>query len=409
MSSVLDIAAGEIGTKESPAGSNKVKYNTWYYGKIVQGADYKWCMTFDQWVYNQAGLPLPFKTASCTSLLNWYKKYDPNRIVKKPKGGDITILQFSKNNLHTGIFESESGNYIYTIEGNTSLSSDDNGGSVMRRKRNKTNVLAYIRPYGEIEHEGDEKMNTVKGSTSNEKKMIKGVQSAAGSVVDGEIGAQTFSDIACIIGAKCFPLTLKIYNAPVIIAEDIVPFAAKGKALRQYKNTINGSFYAGNEPWSILIQDGTVIHKEACHALYGKPESVLYRKINGEFGIKRVISTDELPSEIRWAVGGCGLLANYDPKAEGFCRLTVNGKTENFADVIAKNNHAMIGIKNNHVYLVYCEAMTGSQVHSLAKKLGLEKALMLDGGHVAGINGDESFAKINTATKQQYIIQAITV
>lgn len=27
---LLDIARAELGTKESPAGSNKVKYSTWY-------------------------------------------------------------------------------------------------------------------------------------------------------------------------------------------------------------------------------------------------------------------------------------------------------------------------------------------------------------------------------------------
>lgn len=37
------------------------------------------------------------------------------------------------------------GNEITTIEGNTSVNSDDNGGSVMKRKRS-SNIVAYARP-----------------------------------------------------------------------------------------------------------------------------------------------------------------------------------------------------------------------------------------------------------------------
>ena len=126
-------------------------------------------------------------------------------------------------------------------------------------------------------------------------------------------------------------------------------------------------------------------------------------------GTKRVLSTDELPSGIIWAVGGVGLLSNYNPTAEGFCKCTANGKTEDFSDVIKTNNHSMLGYKQGYMYLVYCSNMSGAQVNDLAKKLGFEKAIMLDGGHVAGINGTEDFAKINTkSTPQYYIIQAIT-
>ena len=39
---VLDVARKELGVKESPANSNRVKYNTWYYGREVSGAAYTW-------------------------------------------------------------------------------------------------------------------------------------------------------------------------------------------------------------------------------------------------------------------------------------------------------------------------------------------------------------------------------
>lgn len=44
-------AKSQVGTKESPAGSNKVKYNTWYYGKEVSGSAYPWCAAFITWLF----------------------------------------------------------------------------------------------------------------------------------------------------------------------------------------------------------------------------------------------------------------------------------------------------------------------------------------------------------------------
>lgn len=37
---VLQVAISQIGIKEFPANSNRVKYNTWYYGKEVSGSAY---------------------------------------------------------------------------------------------------------------------------------------------------------------------------------------------------------------------------------------------------------------------------------------------------------------------------------------------------------------------------------
>ena len=59
------------------------------------------------------------------------------------------------------------------------------------------------------------------------------------------------------------------------------------------------------------------------------------------------------------------------------------------------------------VYLIYCAGMTGRKVDEHCRKLGLELAVMLDGGHVAAINGAESFAKINTGQVQYYMIQGV--
>lgn len=154
---IIKIAQGEIGVKESPAGSNNVKYNTAYYGGAVSGSQYSWCCAFVWWVFKQAGASDMFygggKTASCTTLMNYYKS--KGQLVTDYKPGDIVFYQFDSDPLadHIGIIEKVNADgSITAIEGNTSVTSDDNGGAVMRRERKRSQILAVARPeYKDIE------------------------------------------------------------------------------------------------------------------------------------------------------------------------------------------------------------------------------------------------------------------
>lgn len=141
---LLQIAKSQIGVKEDPPNSNNVKYNTWYYGHPVQGNGYPWCATFVSWCFRGTGL-VP-KTASCLNMLEWFEK--KGQIVKDPKPGDIVFFKYSTNNRrtnHVGIVVAAGGRVINTIEGNTSTTSQDNGGCVMQRNRT-TNIVAFARP-----------------------------------------------------------------------------------------------------------------------------------------------------------------------------------------------------------------------------------------------------------------------
>ena len=149
---VLAVACSELGAKESPANSNNVKYNTWYYGREVSGKAYPWCMVFVQWCFAQAGRPLPYRTASCAAMLSWYRKHQPERVVSLPEPRDIIIYNFG----HTGIVESVAAGTITAIEGNTSAGesgSQSNGGGVFRRTRKKALVTAYIRAFDDLDKE----------------------------------------------------------------------------------------------------------------------------------------------------------------------------------------------------------------------------------------------------------------
>ena len=169
------------------------------------------------------------------------------------------------------------------------------------------------------------------------------------------------------------------------------------------KTTISGSFTypSGQTPCSILVNNGKTVCGYACHAYTtNQPESVIYRLNNGKFGIKRVKFTTELPKDVKWAVGGMGLLANYDPAGEGFSGV--------YSDVLRKTNHTVLAVKNDKVYGVYYKNMTAAQINAHCRdKMQFDYAIMLDGGHIAAINGAESFAKINTSQVQGYGIQFI--
>ena len=153
---LLDAAAQEIGVTESPAGSNRVKYNTAYYRRSVSGSSYPWCCVFMWWLFQQSGCPELFydgkRTASCGTLAAWAKR--KKRFVSGGyRAGDLVFLGFSGEKIeHIGIVESvrEDGDLV-TIEGNTGSGSEANGGQVQRKVRAMKHVRGAFRPEYEEE------------------------------------------------------------------------------------------------------------------------------------------------------------------------------------------------------------------------------------------------------------------
>ena len=233
-------------------------------------------------------------------------------------------------------------------------------------------------------------MKDVVGSTSEEVRMIKSIQRSVGALDNGWIGNQTLSDIAAQLGADCFPLNVELYGQPAILARDIDPLNLSG---RLPENSISGSFSWQGAPCSILVRGGRVVRSMSCH--YPTPESVLYKTTDGAVRIARVASASLLDNVV-WAVGGMGLLGNYNPAAEGFIRA--------FSDVLRKTNHTLLGYKGGMLYGIYCRSMTAQQVNAFCRdKLKLEYAVMLDGGHVAAIHA--ACNKINTNQRQYYAVR----
>lgn len=157
LSKVIEIARGELGVTENPPGSNIQKY----------GAEYglnaaPWCMIFLWWCFSHAGEKAAFfggaKTASCGTLLRWYREQGLTVPVEQVQAGDIVILNFhgTKDTEHCGLVVGvnyhQAGGWktsVQTIEGNTTPGeegSQDNGGCVALKTRWGNQIVAVCRP-----------------------------------------------------------------------------------------------------------------------------------------------------------------------------------------------------------------------------------------------------------------------
>ena len=156
---LLAIARKQLGICENPPGSNNVRYNTWYYGREVMGSAYPWCMVFVQWVFAQAGVKLPVRTASCGALMNAAKAAGC-WVTTDFRPGDVVIYDFPGGAAtdHCGIVETELPDYgVQAVEGNTSQSgSQSNGGMVCRKNRPGKYIVGAVRPVFDKEKEEDD-------------------------------------------------------------------------------------------------------------------------------------------------------------------------------------------------------------------------------------------------------------
>lgn len=180
----------EVGQTENPPGTNKVKYNKWFYGRDVYDGDkilpdgskssYPWCFTFVSWVCFFAGAPLGAiqfvrGIAGCPFGLKFYQKKgtvyltinSATRITKEVlaliRPGDIFIVDWNGDGKpdHTGfIVRDIDGIRFETIEGNTGFTTskdpkvihqaNSNGGAVANRTDRRyisgNTIWYFIRP-----------------------------------------------------------------------------------------------------------------------------------------------------------------------------------------------------------------------------------------------------------------------
>lgn len=182
-SDLLAVARGELGTKESPANSNRVKYNTAYYGREVSGTAYPWCAVFVWWCCQQASVELPVKTASCSALRTAARAVNL-WVTGGYQPGDIVIYDWGGDGVpdHCGIVESVEGSIVTAIEGNTATGNDSDGGEVMRRRRSLSQIMGAVHP---VYDEEDEEMDVEKLTDSELVRLAERIQEALGKLEVG--------------------------------------------------------------------------------------------------------------------------------------------------------------------------------------------------------------------------------
>ena len=159
---IVDLAASFVGVKENPPDSNNVIFNTDYYGRHVYGAAYPWCCTFVWDIFRMAGSSELFydgkKTAYCPEVVNWGRENDLIVPLTEGRPGYLILFDWNHDGVadHIAIIEKQLDKNIYrTIEGNTAVGNDSNGGEVMRRTRDTNTVCCIIRP----RYQEEEKMS----------------------------------------------------------------------------------------------------------------------------------------------------------------------------------------------------------------------------------------------------------
>lgn len=161
-SDVLRVAANEIGYYAPSDPEPGSKYGRWMADKTGESwlagpsTSIWWCMIFVSWCFDQAGVSwaaLPsYNTDTTVSRVRNGKGGTILSNNKNAQPGDVVIFDWNMSTAstdHVGIVEKNYGNYIQTIEGNTSGSdwgSQSAGNGVHRRTRNWSVIRYIIRP-----------------------------------------------------------------------------------------------------------------------------------------------------------------------------------------------------------------------------------------------------------------------
>jgi len=151
------VAKANLGIKENPPGWNQVKFTRWY------GVTGPWCAMFVSFCYVMAGSKLAFVKGKRYAYTPYMVQDARDRdwtllILSKDevKQGDIVMFDWGGGGTgkspyltdHTGLFNrwtNKSKGEFTTIEGNTAIGNNSNGGEVMPRSRKLSQVSAFIR------------------------------------------------------------------------------------------------------------------------------------------------------------------------------------------------------------------------------------------------------------------------
>jgi hypothetical protein len=144
---MIEEAQKWFGTKESPPGSNECKFSEWY------GLTGPWCAMFVTWCGITVGSKAFLRGVNYAYVPYVVSNARAGRgflaVTYEPKYGDLVAFDWDGDKVadHIGFFD----HWLYgakqtfqTVEGNTAVGNDSNGGEVMQRERNKNAVLCFM-------------------------------------------------------------------------------------------------------------------------------------------------------------------------------------------------------------------------------------------------------------------------
>jgi hypothetical protein len=145
-----ELGRHEVGTKESPPDSNRVKYSTWY------GVIGSWCAMFVSWCMAKAGSKVfaqgRFVAYVPNLLASAHQGHGDMRVVSAEHARhcdrDLALWNFPGEDHHpnhVSFVTRIDGNTVHSLDGNTSeTGSQSNGGEVMYRERSISLVEAFV-------------------------------------------------------------------------------------------------------------------------------------------------------------------------------------------------------------------------------------------------------------------------
>lgn len=152
---VLDRARSQIGYSRWDDPLPGTVYGRWYAEQVGEAyygtSGVPYCAMFVSWVLGQCGVR--FLYAYCPYII---RDFASRAVAKKDaRAGDVVLFDWGRDGVadHVGLVESNAGDHLVTIEGNTSSGtsgSQSNGGRVARRTRSFGHVKAVIR----LDYEG---------------------------------------------------------------------------------------------------------------------------------------------------------------------------------------------------------------------------------------------------------------
>lgn len=152
-SSALNYALSFVGTKESPANSNRgPQIDKWE--QAVDMIAQPWCGAFVHAALDHAGVKgLSSRMRYCPYIIEDAKAGKNGLLKVVPwedrTPGDLLVYQWDTGPVdHVGLYFSDARGpvTVNTVEGNTAVGNDSNGGEVMRRVRDRKFVAAVVRP-----------------------------------------------------------------------------------------------------------------------------------------------------------------------------------------------------------------------------------------------------------------------